>query len=296
VKKPPFFSVIIPTFNRSYCIQEAISSVLNQSFEDFELIVIDDASTDNTDVVLSKIHDVRLKYYINEANVGQSASRNRGASLAKGKYLCFLDSDDLWENDFLSSFHNQINISQHISCFYCWLNTEKGIYKEWHLDGWIYKDALLSGELSSTITLVVSHEAFSTVGGFDESLSYGDDDDICFRLAKRYEFKLIPLPLATSRSIDMNAMTKQSLSLALGKSKLLDKYREDIFSLLGKNILSRKYYEVSNNYLLAGDIINFRINLMIALKLRFEKYPNLFHLIVFKFIYLYKYSHVRKSL
>lgn len=289
------YSVIIPTYNRAHCIQDAINSVINQSFEDFEIIVIDDASTDNTDAVVRNIKDDRIKYYKNEENVGQSASRNSGASIAKGNYLCFLDSDDLWENDYLSSFYKQINISPNVSCFYCWLNTEKGIYKKWHLDGWIYKDALLMGELSSTITLVVARDAFLDVGGFDELISYGDDDDLCYRLAKKFEFKLIPLPLATSRSIDLNAMTKQSLSLAKGKSKLLQKYKDDILILLGKKELSKKYYELSNSYLLAADIKNFKSNLMTALQLRFENYPKILHLVVFELICILKYCHVRKS-
>ena len=292
----PFFSVIIPTYNRSYCVLEAVNSVLNQSYSNFEIIIIDDGSTDNTDLIIQNVKDERVKYYKNKVNVGQSASLNNGASLANGKYLCFLDSDDLWENDFLSSFYDQINEFQKVSCFYCWLNTEDGVYKQWNLDGWIYKSALLNGELSSTITLVVSSEAFLDVSGFDVALSYGNDDDFCFRLAKKYEFALLPLPLAKSRTIDTNAITKQSLTLANGKSKLLEKYKYDILTLLGKKVLSRKYYELSNNYLLAGDISNFKLNLRTALKLRFENHPAFFHLVAFKLIFLYKYPHVRKSL
>jgi glycosyltransferase involved in cell wall biosynthesis len=292
----PFFSVVIPTYNRSYCILDAISSVLNQSFVDFELLVIDDASTDNSDEIIYNIPDDRLKYYKNKENIGQSASLNRGVSLAKGNYVCFLDSDDLWEKEFLNSFHFRIFKSPKISCFYCWLNTEKGVYREWNLHGWIYKEALLNGELSSTITLVVLREVFLNVGGFDEALSYGNDDDLCFRLAKKYKFELLPLPLAISRTIDSNALTKQSFSLANGKKKLLEKYGNDISKYFGKNVISKKYFELSNNYLLAGDFTNYKLNLLIYLNLKFEKYPKFFQLIVFNLIQIYKFKHVRKSL
>lgn len=291
-----FFSVIIPTYNRSYCIQDAISSVLNQSFVDFELIVIDDASSDDTELIFENIKDSRVKYFKNPMNKGQSTSLNNGALHAKGEYLCFLDSDDLWEKDFLLSFYDQISAFPKYKCFYCWLNTENGIYRKWYLEGNIYKEALLTGELSSTITLVVSKEAFMHVNGFDESLSFGNDDDICFRLAREFEFKLISKPLAKSRAIDTNAMTKNGLSLAKGKEKLIEKYKLDILTLLGKKVLSRKYYELSNNYLLAGDISNFKLNLRTALKLRFENHPAFFQLVAFKLIFLYKYPHVRKSL
>ncbi len=296
MKKPPFFSVIIPTFNRSYCIQDAINSVLNQSFVDFELIVIDDASLDDTELILENFKDSGVKYFKNPINKGQSTSLNNGALKANGKYLCFLDSDDLWEKDFLLSFHNEICDFPKHKCFYCWLNTENGIYRKWYLEGNIYKEVLLIGELSSTITLVVSKEAFMQVNGFDELLSFGNDDDICFRLSKQFEFKLIPKPLAKSRAIDTNAMTKNSISLAKGKGKLLEKYKHEILKLLGKKVLSWKYYELSNNYLLAGDISNFKMNLMTALRLRFENYPQFFHRAAFQLIFLYKYPHVRKSL
>ena len=99
-----FFSVIIPTYNRAYCISEAVHSILDQTFENYELIIVDDASTDNTFEIIENINDQRIKYLRNEANKGQSASLNIGAAIAKGRYLAFLDSDDLWENNFLSSF------------------------------------------------------------------------------------------------------------------------------------------------------------------------------------------------
>jgi glycosyltransferase involved in cell wall biosynthesis len=291
-----FFSVIIPTFNRSYCILDAINSVLNQTFGDFEVIIIDDGSTDSSFDIINQIDDSRLIVNKNITSEGASASRNKAAGLATGKYLAFLDSDDFWEVNFLYEFKKSIERHPQIQCFYCWLNTEKGIYSKWYLEGEIYSKALEQGELSSTITLVISKMAFLMVKGFDISFSNCDDDDLCFRLAKEFEFKLIPKPLAKSRAIDTNAMTKNGISLAKGKEKLLEKYKHDIFTLLGKKVLSRKYYQLSNNYLLAGDISKFKLNLMAALKLRFENQPGFFHVVAFKLIFLYKYRYVRKSL
>ncbi len=90
----PFFSVIIPTYNRATFIAKAIQSVLNQTFSDFELIVVDDASTDNTELIVKKIEDSRLKYVKNEKNIERCLTRNKGISISKGRYICFLDSDD----------------------------------------------------------------------------------------------------------------------------------------------------------------------------------------------------------
>ncbi len=292
----PFFSVIIPTYNRAYCISEAVQSVLNQTFDCFELIIVDDASIDNTFEILKNFKDQRIKYVRNEANKGQSASLNVGAEIATGKFLAFLDSDDLWECNFLSSFYLSINQSPQLHCFYCWLNTELGIYKKWVLNGNVYHEALRNGELSSTITLVVSKYAFDMVKGFDESFTFGNDDDICFRLSKEFEFSLIPEPLASSRALDINAMTKNGLSLANGKRKLLEKYEKDILTLLGRKKLARKYYELSNNYLLAGDFETFEFYLNHAILLNFKSSPAILRNVFFNFIKLYKLKNVRKGL
>lgn len=88
-----YFSVIIPTYNRSDRIKSAIQSVLDQNFEDWELIVVDDGSTDGTKTVVDDIHDSRIKYHYQE-NAERGAARNKGVSLATGKYVFFLDSDD----------------------------------------------------------------------------------------------------------------------------------------------------------------------------------------------------------
>lgn len=91
---PPTVSVIIPTYNRGYCVKEAIESVLSQTFQDFELIVVDDGSNDNTAEIISSYGE-RVKYVLQE-NAGVSEARNRGIREAQGKWLAFLDSDDLW--------------------------------------------------------------------------------------------------------------------------------------------------------------------------------------------------------
>ena len=294
-KQEIFFSIIIPTYNRAYCISDAVQSVLNQTFDNFELIIVDDASTDITFEIIENINDHRIKYVRNEANKGQSASLNVGAAIAKGRYLAFLDSDDLWENNFLSSFYLKINQFPKIDCFYCWLNTESGIYKKWKLYGSVYSQALHNGELSSTITLVISKYSFDKVHGFDESFSFGNDDDICFRLSKEFDFYLIPEPLAMARALDSNAMTKNGISLANGKRKLLEKYENDILTLLGSNQLARKYYELSNNYLLAGDFEIFKFYLKKAITLKYKRSPIVIGNVLFELLKIYKLRNVRNS-
>ena len=294
-KQEIFFSIIIPTYNRDYCILEAVNSVLNQTFVDFELIIVDDASSDNTIQVLQQIDDHRVKIISNKKNKGQSVSRNEGVDCANGRFIAFLDSDDFWSIEYLSTFYSKIIANPLIHCFYCWLNTENGVYKEWNLTGKIYKEALLAGELSSTITLVLSREAFLEINGFDENLNYGDDDDLCFRLAKNYDFFIIKKALATSRSIDSKSITKISNSLAEGKKKILEKYSNDIFNLHGNKVLAKKYYELSCNYFLANDLINFRYFLKIAIDSRFTKTPFFIRKIMTACIYSFKLNYARKN-
>lgn len=89
-------SVIMPSYNTANFIEESINSVLNQTHQNFELIIVDDCSTDNTDEIIAGIKDERIKYIKNEKNSGAAVSRNRALREAKGKWIAFLDSDDVW--------------------------------------------------------------------------------------------------------------------------------------------------------------------------------------------------------
>lgn len=103
----PFFSVIIPTYNRSECLSTAILSVLQQKFEDFEIIIVDDGSTDNTEAVVRAFDDSRIKYVFQE-NKELSASRNKGAREASGRFVCYLDDDDEYLEQHLQILHHEI--------------------------------------------------------------------------------------------------------------------------------------------------------------------------------------------
>ena len=104
------FSIIIPTYNRENHLPKAIESVLSQSFTDWELIIVDDGSTDNTSDVVASYNDPRIKYIYQE-NAERSAARNNGIRNAKGEWICFLDSDDVYLNQHLAVFEKAIHES-----------------------------------------------------------------------------------------------------------------------------------------------------------------------------------------
>lgn len=118
-------SIIMPSYNTACFIRESIQSVLDQTYQNWELIIVDDCSTDNTDEVVASIKDDRIKYFKNEKNSGAAVSRNRALSEAKGRWIAFLDSDDLWvpeklekqiqfmdENNYHFSYTNYIEIDE----------------------------------------------------------------------------------------------------------------------------------------------------------------------------------------
>ena len=90
-------SIIMPSYNTAPYIAESIQSVIDQTYKDWELIIVDDCSTDNTDEVITSLHDERIRYFKNEKNGGAAVSRNKALRKAKGKWIAFLDSDDLWD-------------------------------------------------------------------------------------------------------------------------------------------------------------------------------------------------------
>ncbi|NLO72254.1 MAG: glycosyltransferase family 2 protein [Porphyromonadaceae bacterium] len=107
-------SIITPSYNTAIFLEETIQSVLNQTYKNWEMIIVDDCSTDNTDEIIRKFDDQRIKYYKNQENVGAAISRNTAISYAKGRWVAFLDSDDLWEKDKLEEqvkFMKENNIS-----------------------------------------------------------------------------------------------------------------------------------------------------------------------------------------
>jgi len=198
----PQVSVIIPTYNRGWIIKEAIDSVLAQDYTEFELIVVDDGSTDHTSDVLDSYRSV-IKV-LSQKNKGVSAARNRGIAQASGKFIAFLDSDDLWLPQKLSTqveFFNKTPDALICQTEEVWIRNGLRVNpKKRHKkpSGMIFK---LSLELClvSPSAVMIKRSLFDRVGEFDETLLACEDYDLWLRISCRFPIHFIDTPLIFKR-------------------------------------------------------------------------------------------------
>ena len=197
--QPPTVSVIIPTFNRAHTLPRAIKSVLAQSYQNFELIVIDDGSTDET---ASVFQDYPYVQYFYQKNKGVSAARNHGLKIAQGKYICFLDSDDAWHKNKLEKQLNIFENDPELQACYTdetWIRNGKHFNqhkKHKKYSGWIFEKTIPLCIISPT-SIMLNKSVFSSIGDFDESLPACEDYDLWLRLSLHYPIHFIPEQLIT---------------------------------------------------------------------------------------------------
>lgn len=184
-------SVIIPTFNREKLIERSINSVLNQTYKNFELIVVDDCSTDNTENVVKKYNDERIHYIKLEKNSGACKARNVGIENAKGEYIAFQDSDDVWHKDKLEVQLEQMK-KNNAEVSFCNMMQHKLNSKECREipqncpEGFIEYRTLLIKSIVSTQCLMAKKRCFDKIK-FDLSLPRLQDWDIILELSKKYK-------------------------------------------------------------------------------------------------------------
>lgn len=185
-------SVILPTYNREALLHRSIQSILNQTYKQFELIVVDDASTDETSKIISKIHDPRLRYVKQPVNQGACAARNRGIKESKGDYIAFQDSDDVWLANKLETQIRYLERMQSDIVFCAFLRygtggNPIGIFPGKSVQpGLISYQQLLKGNLISTQTMLGKKECFDQYL-FDESMPRLQDWELVLRLSRNYK-------------------------------------------------------------------------------------------------------------
>jgi glycosyltransferase involved in cell wall biosynthesis len=233
----PLVSVVIPAYNREATIRAAIESVLRQSWTDYELLVVDDGSSDNTLAAAAEISDPRLRLIGDRPNTGAAGARNAGAAAARGTWLAFQDSDDEWLPGKLArQMARLLAPGADFVGAYCGLLTLGGLASRpgerltlaytprpavSPVEGDIL-EPLLGGNMVSTQTLVVRRDLFEKLGGFDPDLTPIEDWDFAIRLAQAGPVACIDEPLVHQR-FSPNSITRDRARATASRIRLVEK-------------------------------------------------------------------------
>ncbi|MFH1458888.1 MAG: glycosyltransferase family 2 protein [Candidatus Omnitrophota bacterium] len=247
----PAVSIILPTYNRAQTLPRAIKSVLKQTFTDFELIIIDDASTDNTQSILAQFNEPRIKRIRLKNNYGTSGARNCGIMHSKGRYLAFIDSDDCWNNEklkkqFLILDKSDHNVGVVFSAFWQIRDKKKKrmLYHQSFTDTKNIKGLLLRGNFI-TIHSLMRKECFDCVGLWDESLSRLGDWDLWLRISDYFDFICLNEPLVEIFE-SQDAISQNNQKFIFSQAAILEKHLTKFISC--KKILAKHYYCLGRMY------------------------------------------------
>ena len=239
------FSVIIPNYNRSRSVKVAINSVLRQSYNNFEVIVVDDYSSDNSLSEIKKIKDPRLRVFQLRKNSGAAAARNYGANMATGKFISFLDSDDYYEKEFLEESNQKLS------------NTESNIGFMWtgvryHNNANVYDCSwtpvrkrnayfsfLYNLQIGSGSGVSIKRLAFLASGGFNERLPAAEDTEFFLRFTQKYDYVNTEKILVNVIKTGEDRMSKSFSNIAKAYNIFLPQHYKNIDS---DDFLKLKYY------------------------------------------------------
>ena len=271
----PKVSVIVPTYNRADRLERALNSIVSQTYQDFELIVVDDGSTDKTYQLMKSFP--KAQYFYIKKNSGVSKARNVGLAFAKGELICFLDSDDLWKEKKIQiqTLWLENNKDSQI-CYTDEIWVRNGVRvnpmnRHRKYSGDIFRHCL-SLCIVSPSSVMIRAKLFDEIGNFDESLPACEDYDLWLRIASKYAFHFIEEPLiikygghsdqlsrkywgmdrfrvvALKKLLDQNSLDKEKLKLT--RSVFLEKCSILIkgFEKRGKKEDESFYRELVNKY------------------------------------------------
>jgi len=286
------FSVVIPLYNKSQYVSKAIRSVLSQTFLDYELIVVDDGSTDDSLERLAGIVDKRLKV-ITQANAGVSAARNKGVQYSKYRYVAFLDADDWWDSHFLAGIRDLIigfpEAALYGTSYYTVKNgrnqpADIGL-EPYFQAGYIDYFKVYAANFWVPINcsfVVVEKSAFEHAGGFRTALKFGEDFDLWVRLA------LVRKVAYLNKCLAFSNQDVETGGRALGMHKAWQRKEHVIFNL--DSFAEAEQQDPALKFLLDGlrvrSLIGFYLTCQhpeavksILKKINFEKQPFLYRFI-----------------
>ncbi|MEM1392917.1 MAG: glycosyltransferase [Cyanobacteria bacterium P01_D01_bin.116] len=197
-------SVIIPAYNSMTYLPQTVESLLKQTFTDFEVIIVNDGSSDGIEQWVNTITDNRVKL-ISQQNQGTATARNTGIADAKGDYIAFLDSDDLWEVNNLEKQVHCLDNNPNVGLVYVWVKSidAKGndlgqIYGH-DSEGYVWEILLQKNIIWSGSAAMVRRDCLEKSGVFDQNLKFAEDWEMWIRIARNYSFAVIKEPLVSYR-------------------------------------------------------------------------------------------------
>ncbi len=275
--------VIIPTYNRKGFLRNAIASVLNQTFAEVTIIVVDDGGEDATKHVVETFKDERIKYIRNKMNMGEGRARNIGVLNSTANYIAFLDDDDEWLPEKLKL---QLDLLEErppkvggvYTGFTAIQNPGGAILfnRIPEKQGDIYHEMIRENVVGTSSTVLLRKECFEKVGLFDESIPYGLDYDMWIRISKHFHFDCIEKSLVTYH-VHEGQLTNNIKKLIAGEEALLKKYES--FFALDRRSYSKHYSYLGFLYRENGDIWKAWKALLKAVKIypfQKKKYSSLF--------------------
>jgi glycosyltransferase involved in cell wall biosynthesis len=213
---PPIVSVVLPVHNGESTILEAVTSVLDQSSRDLELIVINDGSTDATVEILSSVTDPRMSTHTGSQS-GPAASRNQGIAHARGNFIAFIDADDLWLPEKLTEQMAAFDRMPEAAAAYCWIDyvSQNGVFVSPDgravYEGMVHEQMLTRNFIDCGSNIMVRRQVLLDEGGFDESLPVVEDWDLSIRLSARHIFVCVPRVLVLYRQSPSSLSTRVRL-------------------------------------------------------------------------------------
>tara|TARA_R100000935_G_C2800868_1_gene150399 strand:- start:194 stop:1108 length:915 start_codon:yes stop_codon:yes gene_type:complete len=229
-------SVIIPNYNRAKSLVKSIKSVLDQSFIHFEIIVVDDCSTDNSLIEITKFKDTRLRVFKLEKNSGAAAARNYGIIKSTAPYISFLDSDDTFEKDFLKVSYKTLSItSEDIGFMWSgyrlhFQNSNRTVEKSWvpDKDKSPYLTFLKDISIGAGAGVTLKREVFKKCGSFDESLPAAEDTEFFLRITQHYDFTYTDKVLINIYRDSGDRLSKNFEKIAIAYNKFIPAHWREI--------------------------------------------------------------------
>lgn len=307
----PMVSVIIPTYNCAYYVSKAINSVLNQTYKNYEIIIIDDGSVDNTKIIIEQYLMYPNVHYIYQKNKGLAAARNTGIRNSTGEYIALLDADDYWSSQKLEKqmeiFESNPDITLVHSNMYLLNENDDKNFKKYSMNlnynglssNMLFKKLLFWEADILAPTIVIKKIAFERIGYFDENLSYigCEDREFCLRVTRVFKTFFLDEYLAYYM-IRSNSMCRDEIKMQKARAYVIQKTVNETPHFKNKKrvkeiIYSKLHFRIALNYFKERELKEALKNFLISLKYDFFNLKTYIFILVcllpMRFINLIKY-------